>query len=125
MSQLRLTLPGPHSVVHGAETCRFPTRKALALLVYLAVEGGRHSRDKLAAFFWPGSDRPRGRAMLRYTLTTLRRSLRDASGEAHLIVEGDAIGLDCTSAIEIDMCELELAQPLEPSALWRAAEMCG
>jgi len=124
MGKLRLTLLGPPSVVHGDETCSFPTRKALALLVYLAVEGGRHSRDKLAALFWPESDRPHGRAMLRYTLTTLRRGLADASGEAHLIVEGDAIGLDCSSGIEIDLRVLELSLPLEKTALRQAAEIC-
>ena len=59
MATLRLALLGPPSVTHGGVASTFGTRKALALLVYLAVEGGCHSRDKLAALFgMPGHFRP-------------------------------------------------------------------
>ncbi|MFL5656800.1 MAG: hypothetical protein ACJ8CB_21795 [Ktedonobacteraceae bacterium] len=40
MSQLHLSLLGTPVVKHGERTLTFSTRKALALLVYLAVEGG-------------------------------------------------------------------------------------
>jgi hypothetical protein len=39
MSQLQLSLLGTPGVKHGEHTLTFSTRKALALLVYLAVEG--------------------------------------------------------------------------------------
>ena len=68
MSQLRVGVLGGPRVWHGEPTLTFPTRKALALFVYLVVEGGRHSREKLATLFWPDSDQSHARAMLRYTL---------------------------------------------------------
>jgi len=114
MATLRLALLGPPSVIHADVPTQFPTRKALALLVYLAVEGGRHSRDKLAAIFWPDSDRSHGRAMLRYTLTGLRRALSETTGSAHLIVQGDAISLDLTLGLELDLRALEIAQLAGP-----------
>jgi DNA-binding SARP family transcriptional activator len=57
----------------------FPTRKALALLIYLVVEGAQQPREKLAALFWPDSDRTHARAMLRYTLADIRRALHDSA----------------------------------------------
>jgi hypothetical protein len=36
-------------------------KKILTLLICLALEGGLHSREKLAAFFWPHSDVRRSR----------------------------------------------------------------
>jgi DNA-binding SARP family transcriptional activator len=127
MATLRLALLGPPTIAHADVASNFPTRKALALLVYLAVEGGRHSRDKLTAVFWPDSDRPHGRAMLRYSLSSLRRALSDSKGAAHLIVEGDAIGLDLNSGLEIDLHGLEkahLAGPADLTAFRQAAEIC-
>jgi DNA-binding SARP family transcriptional activator len=121
MATLRMALLGSPTVAHADVACTFPTRKALALVIYLAVEGGSHSRDKLAALFWPESDRPHGRAMLRYTLTNLRRALSETAGAAHLIVEGDAIGLDIHSGLQIDLHALDGA---DLTALQQAADLC-
>ena len=41
MCQLQLSLFGVPIVKHGETTLTFSTRKALAMLVYLAVEGGK------------------------------------------------------------------------------------
>ncbi len=49
MAQLEMQFLGPARVSHGAEALAFKTRKALALLVYLVLEGGSHSRDELVA----------------------------------------------------------------------------
>ena len=109
MGKLHLALLGTPTVRHAEAAVTFPTRKALALLAYLAVEGGLHSREKLAALFWPESDREHGRAMLRYTLAGLRRALCDAAGSPHLVVERDALGLDLSSGVEIDLHSLQAA----------------
>src|SRR5712691_1264890 len=85
MSQLRVAVLGGPRVWHGDSVLTFPTRKALALFVYLVVEGGRHSREKLAALFWPDSDQSHARAMLRYTLAGIRRTLRDSANAPHVI----------------------------------------
>jgi DNA-binding SARP family transcriptional activator len=47
------------------------TRKAIALLAYLTVEGSA-SRDSLAALFWADASQDRARATLRRTLSALR-----------------------------------------------------
>jgi DNA-binding SARP family transcriptional activator len=53
MGQVRVgVLGGPH-VLHEGVALAFRMRKALALFVYLVVEGGQQPREKLAALFWP------------------------------------------------------------------------
>ena len=75
MSQLHLSLLGTPEVKHGEQILTFSTRKALALLVYLAVEGGTHARKTLSESFWPELDAEHGRAALRATLLELRKLL--------------------------------------------------
>ena len=68
MSKIHLSLLGTPIVQHGEQTLTFSMRKALALLVYLAVEGGVHARKTLSEAFWPEVDAEHGRASLRATL---------------------------------------------------------
>src|ERR1700674_2576557 len=92
MSQLQLSLLGTPIVKHGERTLTFSTRKALALLVYLAVEGGIHTRKTLSESFWPELDAEHGRAALRATLLELRKLLECSHGPGerdHLHVERD------------------------------------
>ena len=112
MGLLKFALLGRTDVRHDGVPLALPTRKALALLVYLAAEGGIYPREKLAVLLWPESDRERSRAMLRYTLTTLRRALRDPVGMPHLISDRDAVGLDFSADVEIDLHALEAAHLL-------------
>ena len=72
MSQLRLAVLGPPEVFHDASRLTFSLRKAQALLLYLAVEGGMHPRSKLAAFLWPDSAPHDARTALRNALALLR-----------------------------------------------------
>ncbi|MDP9371493.1 MAG: AAA family ATPase [Chloroflexota bacterium] len=116
MGLLSFALLGRTEVRHAGAPLALPTRKALALLVYLAAEGGLHPREKLAALFWPESDQERARAMLRYTLATLRRALGDPTGAPHIIGERDAVGLDFGSGVEIDLQSLEGAYVLARKA---------
>src|SRR5438132_14132780 len=88
MSQLQLSLLGTPVVKHGERTLTFSTRKALALLVYLAVEGGIHPRKTLSESFWPELDAEHGRAALRATLLDLRKLLERSHAprdRAHLL----------------------------------------
>ena len=55
MCQLQLSLFGVPIVKHGETTLTFSTRKALALLVYLAVEGGLHTRKTLSEIVLAGA----------------------------------------------------------------------
>ncbi len=53
------------------------SRKAEALLVYLAVEGGLHNRSVLASLLWPECPQVQAATSLRVALTVLRRRLAD------------------------------------------------
>ncbi len=106
MGDLNLTLLGPPEVRHGDQVLLFSTRKELALLIYLAVEGGVHSRKKLSEQLWPEGDAGHGRAALRISLLHLRHMLGeggDVFPVPHLLIKHDTLGLDLTSAIELDL----------------------
>ena len=75
MSRLAIYLLGPPQVELAGEPVHISRRKAMALLAYLAVEGGPHSREALATLLWPESTSSRARASLRRVLVTLRHAL--------------------------------------------------
>jgi len=107
MGVLRLAVLGPPEVVHDESRLTFALRKAQALLLYLAVEGGMHSRSKLAAFLWPDSEPHDARTALRNALMLLRSLLanHDASASPHsyLLSPRDLVGLDRQAPIELDL----------------------
>lgn len=95
----------------------FDTRKAVALLAYLAVTGRPQRRESLAALLWPESDQSRARASLRRTL-----SAATGAGPALLVRRGE-IEL-ATDQIWCDVTAFEsLASTHEPSALRQAAAL--
>ncbi len=104
MSQLHIALLGMPEIRHNEQILTFPTRKTLALFLYLIVEGGMHSREKLATLFWPESDSAHSRGALRYTLAYLRAALREKANEntSHMHVERLSLGVDVHSALEVD-----------------------
>lgn len=102
MSRLTLSILGSPHFKHGDQVLDLPTRKAAALLVYLLVEGGVHSREKLAAIFWPEKDSKRGRTNLRNTLVQLRLHLDHDHGDAHLRVTRSTLGFNFASDFESD-----------------------
>jgi DNA-binding SARP family transcriptional activator/tetratricopeptide (TPR) repeat protein len=124
MAQLRLSFLGSPEVWCGEQIVTFPTRKALALLVYLAVEGGLQPREKLLALFWPDSDLTRGRGALRTTLAYLRRAL-DAlipTGSAdYLLIEPDTLGFNFTADFELDIHTVATALDAGRELAWQRA----
>src|SRR5579863_9668167 len=103
MGNLCFTLLGPPEVRHADQVLLFSTRKELALLIYLAVEGRVHARKKLSEQFWPEGDARHGRAALRITLLHLRQLLgEDHDPLPHLNITRDTLGLDVTSAVTLD-----------------------
>ena len=112
MSQLQLSLLGTPVVKHSEHTLTFSTRKALALLVYLAVEGGTHPRKTLSESFWPELDAEHGRAALRATLLELRRLFErshEVSERAHLRIERDTLGIEQGDSLMLDLRLVESA----------------
>ena len=116
MGRLEIALLGAPTVRHDGRALTFPTRKALALLVYLAVEDGLHSRQKLAELFWPASDDQHRRGMLRYTIAALRRALGHAHDQQHLIASRDLIGIDAMSDLASDFHAVRAARTRGPAA---------
>jgi len=104
MSLLRLNVLGPPEVLHNGSRLSFALRKAQALLLYLAIEGGLHPRSKLAAFLWPDSEPADARKTLRNAITLLRSLLADASAApSHLLAEQDLLGLNPQVPLELDL----------------------
>jgi DNA-binding SARP family transcriptional activator len=75
VSRLKLHLLGTPRIERDGAPVEVDTRKAIALLAYLAVTNQPHSRDALAALFWPDYDQTRARATLRRTLSALNKAL--------------------------------------------------
>ncbi len=114
MSVLRLAVLGPPEVFHEGSRLPFALRKAQALLLYLAVEGGLHSRSQLAALLWPDSESSAARRTLRNAIMLLRSLLADPTPstapaalspgqETHLLTQGELIGLDRQALFELDL----------------------
>jgi DNA-binding SARP family transcriptional activator len=78
MASLKLTLFGSPQVELNGERLTFKTRKALALLAYLVVGQQPHSRETLAALFWPEFSSERAFANLRGALRSLTQPLGDS-----------------------------------------------
>src|SRR5215208_1061574 len=89
MAHLKLFVLGQPRLERNEEPIELNLRKALALLVYLAVTGQPHSRDALATMLWPESDQRDGRARLRRTLYRLTLAL----DEDLLVADADTIRL--------------------------------
>jgi predicted ATPase/DNA-binding SARP family transcriptional activator len=84
--QARLHVLGaPYLEVDG-QIVEMDTRKAIALLAYLALgesrPGSSHTRDALATLLYPDSDQASARAALRRTLSPLRKALDNTCLEA-------------------------------------------
>ncbi len=113
MGLLRLAVLGPPEVVHEGSRLTFALRKAQALLLYLAVEGGMHPRSKLAAFLWPDSELPTAHTALRNALVLLRSLLAnpDASPapHSHLLSPRDLLGLNPQAPFELDLVVVQQA----------------
>jgi len=119
MSGVTLQLMGSPTVLVDGRAVRLDTRKALAILARLAVEG-QQRREALAELLWPDSDHTRARGALRRTLSTLR----SAVGADLLIESGESLQLDRAN-VEVDIDLLREDAALEPDELRRRLDRCG
>lgn len=105
MKTIRFRFLGPPQISLQDQLLAFPTRKAVALLVYLVAEGGVHQRDKLAAFLWPESGQEAGRAALRNTLARLRHAFKEQTGQdfTGLVVNRDTLYFQGQPEYELDL----------------------
>jgi TolB-like protein len=97
------------------------TRKAQALLAYLAVERARsHTRDHLATLLWANTGEDRARHNLRQALSKIR-------GQCDCVVQadGDRLAIDPTGC-DVDVIEFEsLADSDNPNDLQRCLDLYG
>ena len=105
---LRIDVLGTPRIEVDGEPLGVDTRKATALLAYLAVTGGVHGRDLLVDLLWPDAEPDRGRAALRRTLSTLRSAL----GGRWLDAGRAAVGLE----LEDDAIDVRRFRALVASA---------
>ncbi len=101
MHSLAIFLLGPPRIESEGATARVDTRKATALMAYLAVTGEGQRRDGLAGLLWPDSDQVSARAALRRTLSTLNKAL----GRQGLVIQRETVGLDWDAGPWIDLVE--------------------
>src|SRR6266545_324146 len=101
MAHLKLFVLGQPRLERDGGPIELNLRKALALLVYLAVSGQPHSRDALATLLWPESDQREGRARLRRTLHRLTQAIGDdildSGPEAIRLYSHADLWLDCAA----------------------------
>src|SRR6266545_3796442 len=125
MAHLKLFVLGQPRLVRDEGPIDLNLRKALALLVYLAVSGQGHSRDALATLLWPESDGREARARLRRTLHRLTQAL----GVDILDAGPDAIRLHPTADLWLDCAAFRqhvtagLPAPTDPLAPQRLAHL--
>ncbi|HEU4681912.1 MAG TPA: BTAD domain-containing putative transcriptional regulator [Gemmatimonadales bacterium] len=98
--RLDIRLLGPPEILVDGDRLEVDTRKAIALLAYLAVESSA-TRDGLAALFWRDSDTERARATLRRTLS----ALRTAAGAN--TVEADRLRVNLRPGVISDVAEFK------------------
>jgi DNA-binding SARP family transcriptional activator len=89
MTGLKLYVLGIPRLEFNDQPVEFERRKALALLIYLAISAQTLRRDTLAALFWPELDQTDARAALRRTLFSLSKCLPDGL----LYADRETIGL--------------------------------
>lgn len=74
-SQLTVNCFGTPEVKVDDNLHPLPTRKATALLVYLAITARPQSRELLAALLWPNSETDRAKSSLRRALTDIKKAI--------------------------------------------------
>src|SRR5215813_8936588 len=90
---------------HGP-SLRVPTRKAQALLAYLALPCGvAHPRDKLAALLWGDMREGQARTNLRQTLFMLRKALPNGISES-LRIDAANVALE-PAVVTVDVAAFE------------------
>ncbi len=89
MPDIKLFLLGPPRIECDGSPIEVDTRKAVALLAYLAITREHKSRDALAGLLWPEYGPGRARAALRRTLSTLS----EARKEGWLVADRANVGL--------------------------------
>jgi DNA-binding SARP family transcriptional activator len=107
--RLRLSLLGAAEATGDGRPIVFRTKKALALLAYLAVDPGPHPRERLADLLWPEVDVVDARASLRTALNYMRRALGPSADEV-ITATHESLGVRPGAPVDLDVQALAHAQ---------------
>jgi DNA-binding SARP family transcriptional activator/predicted ATPase len=114
MAALKLFLFGAPQIELDGKPLSIDRSKAIALLGYLAVQGGSHTRLALATLFWPDYEQERAYAYLRRTLFTLREAL----GQEWIEADREKVRFAAAPAAWVDVLHFgELSDPALRSRL--------
>ena len=102
---------GAPEILDDGRAVSVDTRKAVAVLAVLAVDGRPVRRDTLAALLWPEASQERARATLRRTLSSLRAAL----GADRLVADRETVGLALPTDY-IDVCRFAIAADRDPAS---------
>lgn len=80
----------------------FPTRKAQALLVFLACNPKPHNREILAEMLWNDRSQRQSLSNLRVLLFHLRKNVNP-----HIVIEHDTVFIRADGSVQLDVDELE------------------
>ncbi len=118
MYQLSVFLLGSFQVhLDGHSLDGFAYDKVRALLAYLVMEADRpHSREKLAALFWPDQSPEASRSSLRQAIATLRRAIGDQeSSHPFLLTDQGSLQINPAASVWLDVSafqqQLSASQP--------------
>jgi DNA-binding SARP family transcriptional activator/tetratricopeptide (TPR) repeat protein len=101
----RIRLLGPVGISRDGAAVPLPrSRKVRALLGYLALEPGPHSRSRLCDLLWNAPNDPRGE--LRWSLSKLRALLDDGERRRVVTVGSTLVSLDLSDCL-VDAIEVE------------------
>ena len=104
MAGLKVLLMGAPRVEVDGAPIDVDTRKAVALLAYLAIEGEAARRDSLAALLWPEYDTEAARGALRRTLSTLKGGL----GGRWLRIDRSTVAFTPDESTSVDVLEFDV-----------------
>ena len=99
MSRLTIQLLGAPTIAVDGQPIETDTRKATALMAYLAMQPGVHTRDHLATLLWPELDQTRARAALRRTLSALNHT----PAAAWLDITRESVALRQDATVDLDV----------------------
>ncbi len=119
MRKLAIALLGPPQITQDGVQIKFDTRKAIALLAYLACTRRSHSREALAALLWP--EYADARNGLRRTLSAIQRVL----GTGWLELGRDQVTIAVRPELALDVADFEanLATAADRTALSAAVAL--
>lgn len=99
MDALNISGLGPLEITLNDRLVEIKRRKAIALLVYLAIEGRRESREFLSGLFWPEYEQSKAYAYLRRTLWEIKKVL----GDGWLETSREWVGIQTSTNFQIDV----------------------